>query len=82
MRTYYFDVIDGVPIRDRQGLEFPTTSGAIEHSKDLAGRLRADPRCRESSLSIVVLDESGTELHRERVYPDKPESVMALGCIG
>ena len=82
MRTYYFDVIDGVPIRDRQGLEFLSTSGAIEHSKDLARRLRADPRCRESSLSIVVLDEFGTELHRERVYPDKPDSVMALGSIG
>ena len=82
MRTYYFDVIDGVPIRDRHGLEFLATSGAIEHSKDLARRIRADPRCKGSSLSIVVLDESGTEIHREPVYPDKAESVMALGSIG
>jgi hypothetical protein len=82
MRTYYFDLTDGIPIRDRQGLEFLTISGAIEHSKDLAKRLRDDPRCRDSALSAVVLDESGTEIHRERVYPDKPESVMTLGSIG
>ena len=78
MRTYYFDLTDGIPTRDRKGLEFLTISEAIEHSKDLARRLRDDPRCRDSALSIVVLDESGTEIHRERVYPDKPESVMAL----
>jgi len=82
MRTYYFDLMDGIPTRDRQGLEFLTISGAIEHSKDLAKRLRDDPRCRDSALAVVVLDESGTEIHRERVYPDKPESAMALGSIG
>jgi hypothetical protein len=82
MRTYYFDLTDGIPTRDRKGLEFLTISGAIEHSKDLAKRLRDDPRCRDSGLAVVVLDESGTEIHRERVYPDKPESAMALGSIG
>ena len=82
MRTYYFDLTDGIPTRDRKGLEFPTISGAIEHSKDLAKRLRDDPRCRDSALAVVVLDESGTEIHRERVYPDKPQSVMALDNIG
>jgi hypothetical protein len=81
MRTYYFDLTDGVPTRDRKGLEFLTGSGAIEHSKDLAKRLRDDPRCRDSDLAVVVLDESGTEIHRERVYPDKPESAMTLGGI-
>ena len=79
MRTYYFDLTDGVPTRDRQGLQFLTGAGAIEHSKDLAKRLRDDPRCRDRDLSIVVLDESGTEVHRERVYPDQPES-SALRC--
>jgi Domain of unknown function (DUF6894) len=79
MRTYYFDLTDGVPTRDRKGLEFLTGSGAIEHSKDLAKRLRDDPRCRDSDLAVVVLDESGTEIHRERVYPDKPEAIMASG---
>lgn len=74
MRTYYFDVRDGIPVRDRHGLEFPTSSGAIEHSKDLARRLRADPRRKDSALSVVVIDESGSEVHRERVYPDPGET--------
>ncbi len=81
MRTYYFDLTDGVPTRDRQGLEFFTVSGAIEHSKDLAKRLRDDPRCSDSALSIVVLDESGTEVHRERVYPDRSESTLSFSSI-
>ena len=34
MRTSYFDMKDGVPIRDRVGLQFPTA----EHSKELARR--------------------------------------------
>ena len=44
MRTYYFDVHDGVPIRDITGLQFRTNSGAIEHSKELARRLSHDHR--------------------------------------
>jgi hypothetical protein len=82
MRTYYFDLIDGVPTRDRQGLEFLTMSGAIDHSKDIARRLRADPRCKDSGLSIVVLDESGTEIHRERVHPDKSGPGASSGGAG
>jgi hypothetical protein len=69
MRTYYFDMKGGVPTRDRAGLEFDTATGAIEHSKELARRLRGDPRIRDRALSIVVIDESGTEIHREPVYP-------------
>ena len=73
MRTYYFDLQDGVPTRDRQGLELATISDAIDHSKALAKRLRDDPRRRDAALSVIVLDESGTEIHRERVYPDPAE---------
>jgi hypothetical protein len=69
MRTYYFDMKDGIPTRDRTGLEFATNAGAIEHSKDLARRLRHDPRITDRMLSIVVVDESGAEIHREPVYP-------------
>jgi len=82
MRTYYFDLTDGVPVRDRQGLEFLTMSGAIKHCKDLAMRLRADPRRRDPALSIVVLDQSGTEIHRECVFPDAAESGLSCGGIG
>ena len=69
MRTYYFDVKDGLTVRDRRGLEFPTAGGAIEHCKELGRRLRGDPRLpNDSTLSICVIDESGTEIHQEKVY--------------
>jgi hypothetical protein len=70
MRTFYFDTKNGIPIRDRRGLEFPTTGDAIEHSKELARRLRRDPRIKDRALTIVVVDEFGVEIHRELVYPD------------
>ena len=69
MRTYYFDMRNGVPTRGRTGLEFATSGGAIEHSKELARRLRRDPRITDRSLSIVVIDESGAAIHREPVHP-------------
>ena len=69
MRTYYFDMKDGVPTRDRRGLEFPTAGAAIEHSKQLAQRLRNDSRIKDPTLAIVVVDESGAEIHREPVHP-------------
>jgi len=81
MRTYYFDIRDGVPTRDKRGLDFATISAAIEHSKNLARKLRDDPRSKDPALTVVVIDESGTEIHRERVYPDAPESGISAGGI-
>jgi Domain of unknown function (DUF6894) len=73
MRTYYFDVNDGVTVRGRTGLEFSTAGGAIEHSKELGRRLRGDPRLpNDPALSISVIDESGAEIHREKVYEGAP----------
>ena len=69
MRTYYFDLKDGSATRDRTGLPFQTVSGAIEHSRDLARRLRDDPRVRDRKLLIIVLDQDGSEVHREPIYP-------------
>jgi uncharacterized protein DUF6894 len=77
MRTYYFDMKDGVPTRDRNGLEFATIAGAIDHSKELARRLRHDPRITDRKLSIVVADEYGHEIHREAVYPAAVHITMA-----
>src|SRR5579863_8794725 len=67
MGIYYFELRDGVPTRDRQGVEFATMYGAVQHCKVLAGQLRQHPSRKDTGLSIVVLDESGTEIHRERV---------------
>ncbi|WP_298106348.1 hypothetical protein [Bradyrhizobium sp.] len=68
MRTYYFDVKDGVPKRHRGGLQFPTAAAAIEHSMEMARQLRGDPRVEDFDLYISVVDESGAEIHREHVY--------------
>jgi hypothetical protein len=70
MGTYYFDMKDGIPTRDRKGIEFSSAAGAIAHSKELAQRLRNEPRLIDPALAIVVVDESGAEVHREQVYPD------------
>ena len=70
MPTYYFDMRDGVPIRDRVGLEFPTDLHAIEHSKTIAHRFSHEHPGNDRNLCIKVLNESGTEIHQEPVYPD------------
>jgi hypothetical protein len=68
MRTYFFELKSGIPRRDRVGLQFAQRSEAINHSKVLAMKLRNDPRVRDRSLYVVVMDESGAEVHREQVF--------------
>jgi hypothetical protein len=46
-------------------MRFSTDIEAIEHSKQLARRFSHDPRFKDPDHSIVVLSESGTEIHRE-----------------
>ena len=70
MRTYYFDMKSAVRSRDTAGIQFSTVADAIEHCKELARRLRKEPRCKESYLLIVIVDESGAEDHRENVHPE------------
>ena len=76
MQTYYFDMKDGAPIRDRVGLEFRTDSQAIEHSKKLARRGSHEHLAKDENLCVIVLNESGAEIPREQVSPDviKPRS--------
>ncbi|MFK4506605.1 hypothetical protein ACVIW2_000431 [Bradyrhizobium huanghuaihaiense] len=66
MRTYYFDMKDGVPVRDKSGLEFVSDGAAIAHSKRLADKVRRENPKGHAELRIVVLDESGREVHREQ----------------
>jgi hypothetical protein len=68
MPTYYFDKKDGLPVRDNKGIDFARASEAIEHSKSLAAGIKGEARKRDRNLTIVVTDESGTEIHREPVY--------------
>ena len=83
MRTYYFDMKDGIPTRDRKGIEFSSAAGAIAHSKELAQRLRNEPRLIDPALAIVVVDETGAEVHCEQVYPDSGANLgMPASKIG
>lgn len=68
MQTFYFDRKDGVPIRDRIGKPFQSDAEAIEYSKTLAAHFRKEGRV-EPDLAIVVVNESGREIHREPVHP-------------
>ena len=61
MRTYYFDMRDGIPLRDRKGLELPNADSAIEHGKNLARQTRDDPRAGGRAFQIVVIDQSGAD---------------------
>jgi hypothetical protein len=72
VRTYYFDMQDGVPIRDITGLQFPNNTGAIEHSKELARRFNYDHRHKNPIRAIIVLDDSSKEIHREPVHQGEP----------
>lgn len=69
MKTYYFDLQDGVAVRDNKGLELVSGGAAIAHSKRLAKLIRDKQHLDRSDLNVVVLDESGREIHREVVYP-------------
>ncbi|UZE47147.1 hypothetical protein ONR75_19385 [Rhodopseudomonas sp. P2A-2r] len=69
-RTYFFDLKDGVAVRDRLGLEFITSDAAIAHSREIALKLsEADPPG-DPNLHVSVINEVGAEIHREPVYPD------------
>ena len=69
MRTYYFDLKDGVPVRDKSGVELASDGVAIEHSRVLAARVRREKPRGDPDLRIHVVDETGREVHRENVYP-------------
>jgi hypothetical protein len=70
LKTFYFDLKDGVPSRDKAGIQFQLNSEAINHSKQFAERLRKERDKVVPDLVIMVLDESGREIHREPVYPN------------
>lgn len=63
---FYFDVRDGVPVRDNVGREFKFVSEAIEFSKEFAAALRKPGTRRD--LCVAVLNEHGSVVHEEPVF--------------
>jgi len=70
MALFFFDMKDGVPMRDRVGTEFNTDLEAIEHGKELAQRFRDNSLRDDKELEISVVSASGREIHREYVHRD------------
>jgi Domain of unknown function (DUF6894) len=70
MQMFFFDMKDGVPLRDRVGIEFNTNLEAIEHSQALAQHFRDDSLTDDQDLEISVVNAVGREIHREFVHRD------------
>jgi hypothetical protein len=68
MQIFFFDMKDGVPMRDRVGIEFGSNIEAIEHSRVLAQHFRDDSLRDDQDLEISVVNASGREIHREFVH--------------
>jgi hypothetical protein len=68
MQKFFFDMIDGVPFRDRIGSEFRTNADAIAHCGVLARHFFEESLTDDQDLEISVVNESGREIHREFVH--------------
>jgi hypothetical protein len=73
MQMFFFDMKDGVPLRDRVGIEFNTNLEAIEHSHALARHFRDDSLTDDQDLEISVVNALGREIHREFVHRDQAD---------
>ncbi len=68
MQKFFFDMKDGVPMRDRVGIEFNTNAEAISHCKEIAQDFRDNSLRDDQDLEILVVNEIGREIHREFVH--------------
>jgi hypothetical protein len=68
MQKFFFDMKDGVPLRDRIGIDFKSNADAIDHCKELAQHFRDDSLRDDQDLEISVVNASGREIHREYVH--------------
>ena len=75
MPTFYFDMKDGVTVRDRHGADFASYEDAVAHSKVMAAQIRQDQTHMESDFRISVVNEAGAEVHCEMVNDDHAEGV-------
>ena len=68
MQKFFFDMKDGVPMRDRVGIEFNTNDDAIKHGKAMAYDFRTNSLRDDPELEIIVVNEIGREIYREFVH--------------
>ena len=58
MQKFFFDMKDGVPMRDRIGIEFNTNAEAISYCKEIAQDFRDNSLRDDQDLEILVVNES------------------------
>ena len=68
MQKFFFDMKDGVPMRDMIGTDFKGNLKAIAHCKELAQHFRDGSLRDDKELEIIVVGASGREIHREFVH--------------
>ena len=68
MQKFFFDMKDGVPMRDRVGLEFNTNAEAIKHCNEIAQDFRDKSLRDDQDLEILVVNDGGREIHRKFVH--------------
>jgi hypothetical protein len=68
MQKFFFDRKDGVPMRDRVGIDLKGSLEAIERCKELARHFRDDSLTDDQGLEISVVNAHGREIHREFVH--------------
>jgi hypothetical protein len=71
MQKFFFDMKDGVPMRDQIGIEFNTHAEAIVHCKELAQHWRDESLRDDKDLEISVVNSLGREIHKEFVHREK-----------
>jgi hypothetical protein len=76
MQIFFFDMKDGVPLRDRIGIEFDTNVEAIAHCRGLAQHFRDESLCDDKDLEISVVNALGREIHREFVHRDPADDAI------
>ena len=77
MQKFFFDMKDGVPMRDRIGIEFNTNAEAISHCKEIVQDFRDNSLRDDQDLEILVVNESGREIHREFVHREPEQGRQA-----
>jgi hypothetical protein len=68
MQIYFFDLKDGIPLRDRVGVEFNTNADAIAHCEALAQHFRDESLRNDQDMEISVVNALGREIHRQFVH--------------
>jgi hypothetical protein len=68
MQKFFFDMKDGVPMRDRIGLDFSSNADAIAHCKVLAQHFFDESLTDDQDLEISVVNAVGREIHRQFVH--------------